>query len=41
MITFFNSETVYLGDDIKKFNFIREYLDFKKIKYKIKIYNVF
>lgn len=39
MITFFNEETVYLGTDIKRFNCIREYLDLKKIKYKIKVYN--
>lgn len=36
MITLFNSETAYIGTDIKKFNEMRDYLELHKIKYKYK-----
>lgn len=39
MITMFNSKTVYLGTDMKKFNEIRDYLDANHIKYKYKTKN--
>lgn len=39
MITFFNSETVYLGSDVKKFNQARDLLDSLGIKYKYSIKN--
>lgn len=39
MITMFNSKSVYLGTDMKKFNEIREYLDANNIKYKYKVKN--
>lgn len=39
MITLFNSRTVYLGTDIKKFNDMRSYLENQGIKYKYKTHN--
>lgn len=39
MITIFNSKTVYLGDDTKRFNEMRDYLESHKIKYKYKIHD--
>lgn len=39
MITFFNSKSVYLGCDMKKFNEIRDYLDAKGIPYRYKVKN--
>ena len=36
MITMFNSKTVYLGTDLKRFNEVRDYLDQNHIKYKYK-----
>ena len=39
MITMFNSKTVYLGTDLKRFNEVRDYLDQNHIKYKYKTRN--
>ena len=39
MITLFNSESIYIGTDMKKFNEIRDYLDQHQIKYKYKVKN--
>lgn len=39
MITFFNSRTVYLGTDMKRFNEIRDWLEANGIKYKYKVKN--
>lgn len=39
MITFFNSKTVYLGTDMKRFNEIRGWLEANDIKYKYKVKN--
>ena len=39
MITMFNSKSVYLGVDLKKFNEVREYLDANHIPYKYKVKN--
>lgn len=37
MITFFNSETVYIGTDLQKASEIREQLENQGIKYKYKV----
>ncbi len=39
MITFFNSRSVYLGSDLKKFNEMRDYLESSHIPYKYKVRN--
>ena len=39
MITPFNSESIYLGTDMKRFNAIRHYLDANRIRYKYKVKN--
>ena len=39
MITIFNSRTIYLGTDMKRFNEIRDRLDACKIKYRYKVKN--
>lgn len=39
MITIFNSKSVYLGYDLKKFNEVRSYLEENHIKYKYKVKN--
>lgn len=39
MITIFNSETAYVGTDVKRFNEVREELEKKHIKYKYKVRN--
>lgn len=39
MITMFNSKSVFLGTDMKRFNEVREYLDANHIKYKYKVKN--
>lgn len=39
MINMFNSKTLYLGCDMKKFNEIRDYLDANKVPYKYKVRN--
>ena len=39
MITIFNSKSIYIGMDMKKFNEIRDYLDNNKIDYKTKVKN--
>ena len=37
MITFFNSETLYIGTDLRKASEVREQLDAMGIKYKYKV----
>ena len=37
MITFFNSETVYIGTDLQKASEVRDQLDAMGIKYKYKV----
>lgn len=37
MITFFNSETVYIGTDLQKASEVRDQLDTMGIKYKYKV----
>ena len=37
MITIFNSKSVYLGRDVKRFEEIRTYLENHNIKYKYKV----
>ena len=37
MITFFNSETVYIGTDLQKASEVRDQLDVMGIKYKYKV----
>lgn len=37
MITFFNSKTVYLGTDMKRFNEMRDWLEANDIKYKYRV----
>ncbi|MEY8393751.1 hypothetical protein AALB64_02785 [Lachnospiraceae bacterium 45-P1] len=39
MITIFNSRTVYLGNDMKRFGEIRDCLDAAGIQYKYKVKN--
>lgn len=39
MITIFNSKSVYIGKDMKKFSEIRDYLDANHIQYKYKVKN--
>lgn len=39
MITIFNSKSIYIGTDMKRFNEVREYLDTNRIKYKYKVKN--
>ena len=37
MFTVFNSESIWIGTDLKKFNEIRDILDRERIKYKYKV----
>ncbi len=39
MFTFFNSESLWIGTDMKRFNQIRDMLDNNAIKYKYKVKN--
>lgn len=39
MITHFNSRSVYLGTDLKRFNEVRDYLDHEHIRYRYKVKN--
>ena len=39
VITHFNSKSVYLGPDLRRFNEIRDYLDQAHIRYKYKVKN--
>ena len=39
MITRFNSKSIYIGTDMKRFYEIREYLESNSIKYKYKVKN--
>lgn len=39
MINIFNSESIYIGKDVKKFNEIRDCLEAEHIKYKYKVKN--
>ena len=40
MITFFNSKTVFMGTDMRKFNEMREFLKRNGVKYKYKVNTV-
>ncbi|MBS5283445.1 MAG: hypothetical protein KHY46_06195 [Clostridiales bacterium] len=39
MIHLFNSESIYIGTDVKRFNWIRELLEANQIRYKYKVKN--
>ena len=39
MITFFNSASIYIGHDMKKFNEVRDYLEANGIQYRYRVKN--